>query len=312
MTSLRFRSPSRSWRVVAFIVFAAGLTACDALDEYQENALLAGQAKDRAMQTPEEARAESEERLKRQTLESVSEHRYSEALSRYEALTADGIGSEAFTQELKEAVQQRRSVLSDAAIDKRIEANKLLSQIDPDNPAYLEEIEAITKPIRERANKARAELRSEYDKVEGITWYYPKIDMLKAPTYFYIGTKKGRGPWLRFNVVWRSSNWLFVESVTAWFDGERVTLESGNFERRSGYTAQEWKDVSATGHHTSIMRQIANSEEAILRFTGDRGIRDITITAAQKRAILTVLDAFYALEDEALLDEALLDEAKTD
>jgi len=96
---------------------------------------------------------------------------------------------------------------------------------------------------------------------------------------------------------------MFAESVTAWHDGIKETLISGNFERKSSSIVQEWLDVTPTELQIEIMRSMAEADEAILRFNGSRRDLDATLTKKDKRALIEVLDAYEAMNMLAELKE---------
>lgn len=79
-------------------------------------------------------------------------------------------------------------------------------------------------------------------------------------------------------------------------DGERfsITREFNDIIRdHSGYRVWEYLDEIASEEDIEMLKEIANSREAVIRFQGDDNkSSDFTVSAADKRTIRTVLDAF--------------------
>jgi len=178
---------------------------------------------------------------------------------------------------------------------------ELLAALRPDNPAYAQKVEHYASRKEEAERQAIARLRKKEDKVENVTWYQhpnqPRYLNSRSTVYLYIGRKGEHGsPWLRMKTVYASSNWLFVDNVIAWHDGIREPLVSGHFKRDNNSRIWEWRDDSPTGYQIEVLKSLADAKEAILRFEGAQYRKDVTLSAADKKAIREVLLAYEIMK----------------
>ncbi|GLQ22561.1 hypothetical protein GCM10007853_04350 [Algimonas ampicilliniresistens] len=295
----------------AILIASPSLQACEPLSAHEKEMRRLDKELAKAQKKLARAKARNPElfikdgRSERSDIQMfVREHEFESATSTYERLMEMDVDNGTFVDEIEQSALDIVGRFSDKAILKKIQAYQFLAVVKPDNATYLERVEALRESVLKRAQTAKTGLRAEYDKVEGITWYYPKIKTTDPTAYFYIGTKEGRGPWLRLRVDWDSQyGWLFVNQVSAWHDGEKETLVAGDFERRSTSHVWEWKDVTPSERQIAIMRNLAASDEAILRFTGAQRHEDHTLSRADKKAVTTVLDAYGVLTVASELDE---------
>lgn len=93
-----------------------------------------------------------------------------------------------------------------------------------------------------------------------------------------------------------------MNEVSVWYDGEKEPLISGSFEQRSTSHVWEWKDVAPSDRQITIMRSLADSDEAILRFTGAQRYEDHTLSRPHKKVVITMLDGFDAIKAESEID----------
>lgn len=212
----------------------------------------------------------------------VTEYDFKSAISTNERLMTLDVDNGNFSNEIEEKTLDIISRLSEKSILKQFNAYQFLTIVKTGNSTY-----------PERAEIAKAGLRADHDKVEGITWYHPKIKTTDLTAHFYIGTKEGRNPWLRHRVDWDSQyGWLFVNEVSAWYDGEKETLIAGDFERRSTSRVWEWKGATPSDRQITIVRNLADSDEGLLKFTGAQRYEGHTLSRSHKRAVITVLDVY--------------------
>lgn len=166
--------------------------------------------------------------------------------------------------------------------------------------------DAKVRQEKERLARALRNMRTKYDEVEGMTWYYdknsPKFINSRSDISLYMGKKAGSEPWLRFIVSYAADDWLFIERFVIKADGQSFTLEppqygEGALERDNGYGGiWEWLDVNAEGQHIEIAKAVANSRKAIIRYDGKQYYKDRVVTATEKQAIRNILAAKQALE----------------
>lgn len=103
-------------------------------------------------------------------------------------------------------------------------------------------------------------------------------------------------------------DWLFIENVIIKVDGEfydPYNVVEANFNREvcdGGYVSESDSKIIATLNNEAILNQyygillkICESDEAIVRFKGDKGTEDLTISKKDKIAIRQVLDAWETI-----------------
>lgn len=142
------------------------------------------------------------------------------------------------------------------------------------------------------------------DKVEGITWYFPKrIKNLswkyKAPISLYIGKDK-KSSWLRLKLYYQDEDWLFIKKTVAFIDGQKYYFskfphESYTHDSGGGYI-WEWQDASPDEADLEIIAKIIRSKEALIRFYGQKYYGDRKVTQTHKRALQEALDAYKFLQ----------------
>lgn len=157
------------------------------------------------------------------------------------------------------------------------------------------------KAERDRLTNATRLMRTSYDDVNEITWYYDKTTpktSLSNSIYIYMGKKKDGSPWLRFYTQYSSDDWLFIKKLTIKTDENTHSIEPkyGDVERDHGSgTIWEWYDVSMTNYLYKICQDIISSKSSKLRYVGDQYHKDKVITAQEKQAMQNVLNAYEAL-----------------
>ncbi|MEJ6403494.1 hypothetical protein [Yoonia sp. 2307UL14-13] len=83
----------------------------------------------------------------------------------------------------------------------------------------------------------------------------------------------------------------------AWHDGIREPLISGRFDRDNNTDIWEWRDVTPDSYQIEVMRSLANTDEAILRFEGSQYRRDVTLSEGDKQAVRDVLLAYAVMNE---------------
>ncbi|MFN3722858.1 MAG: hypothetical protein ACK4VZ_07440 [Paracoccaceae bacterium] len=215
------------------------------------------------------------------------------------SLNENGDVPEAFRAEMEAKAKVYADSLAQDGPKVALAIYGLLAVIRPENAAYQKKADDHTQQIQKQAKAAIGRMKPKLDKVEGITWLrhpnQPKYTNSRSTAFLYIGTKDGTRPWLRMQVQYAASDWLFVENVVAWVDGAKFPLISGPFERDHHSSIWEWRDVSPDAYHLTVLRSLAEGKEAILRFEGMQYKKDATLSSADKRAILETLAAYEAL-----------------
>jgi hypothetical protein len=157
------------------------------------------------------------------------------------------------------------------------------------------------KAEKERLNNATKKLRTTYDDMNEITWYYDK----STPHYtnynsfhLYMGKGKNGKPWLRFRIQFAADSWLFIEGYTIKTDNQSYTIDTsyGEVERDNGHGGiWEWYDVSMSDRLYRIIKDVASSKSVKIRHKGQQYHKDRTITLREKQGLQNILDAYEAL-----------------
>lgn len=168
------------------------------------------------------------------------------------------------------------------------------------NDKFTELEEAEKERILQEALKP---LQSIYDKVQGVTYYmastYPQYTNVRSFVLPYLGVKD-ENITLRLMFNYTGREWVFFKNVIVAVDGEshQKTIKYSDIQRDNGYGfVWENADIVASYEDVELLKKIANSEETIIRFSGDRTY-DLTVSAADKTAIKQVLDAYEALKNK--------------
>lgn len=160
-------------------------------------------------------------------------------------------------------------------------------------------IETLKAEAKEKARQeAFSKLKTETDKVEGITWYQSKNE----PTYIntssfvlpYIG-QNSSGTWLRLKCNYTGDDWVFFTKITFLVDGEKYTKYFDYFDvERDNDHGDVWEvaDFAPGDADIKMLEAIADSSETIVRFEGDSKYYDLTIKSADKQGIKDVLAAY--------------------
>lgn len=154
---------------------------------------------------------------------------------------------------------------------------------------------------KERLANATKKLRTTYDDIKGITWYYDR----GTPQYtnynsfhLYMGKEKSGKPWLRFRIQYAADDWLFIESYLIKTDNESYTISTsyGEVETDNGSGGiWEWYDVAIDNRLYNIVKDVIKSKTVKLRYNGKQYYKDRTLSAKEKQSLQNILDAYEAL-----------------
>lgn len=242
-------------------------------------------------------------KLQKEVQEAVEGFQWALARSIYLRLSTSDLTTDEFKEEIEARMLELVKPLPANDHKANLEGYQFLAAVRPDDSLYGSKIRIYEEAIEADRQRAVSILRREEDRVEGVTWYkhpnQPKYLNSRSTAYLYIGKRGAVGrPWLRMKVQYASSDWLFVKRVTAWHDGIKEPLISGNFERDNNSTIWEWMDVSPDDYQVAILRSLANAEEAILRFEGRQYRKDVNLSAGDKKAIREVLRAYEVMQSK--------------
>jgi len=155
-----------------------------------------------------------------------------------------------------------------------------------------------------------SKMRKKVDEAGRVTWYRDKSTpnpLEKTGILLYIGQFHDTmlKPNIRLCVQYSGSNWLFVRSFSVYVDGFRYYFPSVEWKHRNA-DGKVWEVYDEClqlselyGNQYNTMKSIIASKKAVLRFEGEYGHRDYTITAKDKIAMHHVLDAYMVLLAES-------------
>lgn len=231
---------------------------------------------------------------------SIEKREWTVARRRYESLAAGDYDLEAFTAEIEARILELVRPIPASDYQANLEGYTLLSILQPENALYAGKVESYRKQM-ERARLAAVDrLQKSTDRIENLTWYehsnQPKYLNSRSTVYLYIGRRGEDGtPFLRMNIQYTGDDWLFVENVVAWHDGIRVPFFEGSFQRDNNTSVWEWVDERPSAQQIEVLRQMAEADEAILRYEGEQYRRDVTLSTGDKTAIREVLLAYETM-----------------
>lgn len=145
-----------------------------------------------------------------------------------------------------------------------------------------------------------------YDPIEDISWYMHK-DM---PNYIdirsyiipYIGIRDG-DIWICIRYNYTADSWVFWEKLTIMVDGVKYNKSIGYFDsirdNSGGKVWEYWDEClnynqEVDSSELQMLKAIAESEETIIRFTGDEYVHDLYVTDKDKQIIQDTLTLYEA------------------
>ena len=155
--------------------------------------------------------------------------------------------------------------------------------------------------VENQKKQALSKMKSKTDKVQGITWYEPNAmpHYIDERCYFlpYIGVWESSA-FLRGRLNYTGDNWIFWENVIFHIDGvnKSKSFGYGEITRDNDTEVWEYVDFKLTSSDIELLKAIADSEETIIRFQGDKYRHDFTVRSSDKSAIKDVLAAYEAIK----------------
>lgn len=180
-----------------------------------------------------------------------------------------------------------------------------LPELQSSNAAYLAEKAATELREREETRSKRAaflsELHAERDDMESITKYgVPGSTALSTSQVgIYIVVPDVGDPLLRQRIVYKASDWLFVDGLMVRADGKnlgQMAFEYSDVRRDStSSSVLEWVDSEMSISDWTMLETVANSKDATIRYLGANYYVDRRVSAREKLALRKVFKAFRAL-----------------
>lgn len=163
------------------------------------------------------------------------------------------------------------------------------------------EIPASKRPLAKKAEVEARRLLSGFkksvDKMDGITWYssHPQANSITNRIEAYLGEKEG-AYWLRMKIMYTGENWLFIKGFKFLVDDHSIEFDAGNVSRdHSSGTVWEWIDTQVTKDKFSLLKAIADSKKAEIRYVGQQYKKDRRISGVDRNSIRRILEAYEEL-----------------
>lgn len=189
----------------------------------------------------------------------------------------------------------------------------LLSDEEKKRVGNIEELKAMQSEV-EVLDKLQKEQRKvelmnkmsiESDKIRGFTWYkhtnQPQYINTRSYMLPYIA-KDDEGIYLLVKFNYTGDDWIFFDEVTFWIDGDKYTESFNYFDvNRDNERGDVWETANLTLSRVGeiqAMKAVGNSTETIVRFNGKQQYYDLTVSAADKQAILEVIELYELLKLE--------------
>lgn len=204
------------------------------------------------------------------------------------------------TFDTKSAIDAARDVYNTLTYNER----KLVK-----NSSDLENAESAYHQLKiEDAEKLLASFKKSEDKVEHRTFYYPSAlnwydsDTWAADKRSFILpflVKRGDEMYLYYTVNYTGSDWVFFNQITVAVGDERYkkTYDYNDVTRKVGW-GRVWEYANKNGKNDmEMLRAIADSSEAIIRFEGDDYYKDLTVTDTDKKALRQAIEVYDAFNN---------------
>ncbi|KAF5059671.1 hypothetical protein DSECCO2_333530 [anaerobic digester metagenome] len=196
-------------------------------------------------------------------------------------------------------------ILNNPGSDLIPEANKLqetLKKLKQTEAREYEKEKALRmKADKNRVNIALKSMRSNYDEINGVTWYYDKSTTSYANTnsfHLYIGWPENGRPYLRFRIQYAGNDWLLINSYIVFTDEKMYGLDaSGDVKRdNDSRTVWEWYDQKVDNQLYTTVLSVINSSSSKVRYVGEHYEQDRVITERERQALKRVLEAYRVIE----------------
>jgi hypothetical protein len=161
---------------------------------------------------------------------------------------------------------------------------------------------AVDAAIKAAGEAALQNMVTTYDQVQKLTWYQhknqPQYCDICCYIYPYFGLEDDGQAWLRvvlnYTDAETGAGWVFFNKVIFSVDGENTTKSFNRSDITRDNDTEVWEiaDFVPDDSEIKLLKEIANSEQTIIRFEGDNYYADHEVTSNEKEAILDVLAAY--------------------
>ncbi len=234
--------------------------------------------------------------VKNSELLRTAEDKYAELRAAAASALIDAIGE--ITADSEPAIEAAKAAFKDLS-----DKEKALVE----NAAVLDTADELLDAARKaRADALLARMTKDEDRERGMSFYYPSAWSFYGSGSWaadqrcfvlpYIG-RDNSDTWLRIVYNYTAADWVLFDKVTVVADDARFTK---SFDRsdvtRDNSDGRVWEylDEDVGESEVELLRAIADSKEATVRFEGDGHYHDFTVTDGDKRAIRDALMVYEA------------------
>ena len=179
----------------------------------------------------------------------------------------------------------------------------------PESSVAAEKKDSVNAAKRAAGEAALKNLKTTYDKVQKLTWYQhknePQYTDICCYIYPYIGRMDSGYTWLRVSLNYTDAQtdagWVFFNTVIFSVDGENTTKSFSRSDITRDNDTEVWEtaDFEPNASEIQLLRNIAASDETIIRFQGNEYYEDHIVTKNEKDAIVDVLAAYEYLKNNS-------------
>lgn len=152
-------------------------------------------------------------------------------------------------------------------------------------------------------NEVLDRLRVNVDEVDRVRWFHHNsLDPLfneEMPLELYIGQSLDDPSrvWMRFHIYWSGNGWLFIHGLTLTADSQRIHINGLQAEGDVYYggDVSESVDIAFTNQHRAFIERLIESDHAVLRLRGERGVKDYEVSGQYRIAFRDLLTAYDTL-----------------
>lgn len=143
-------------------------------------------------------------------------------------------------------------------------------------------------------------MRINIEEALNIAWIYhsnsPRYtNSRRHMCYPYIGFKSRIDKWLRLQIGYNLSDWLFLTKITVKIDGVENNLTFNRSEVSTGvqgYGVSEWVDIADS---ESLIREIARGEEVWIIYWGSDGRDSYQLTTNDLKVFNEIIEFYNML-----------------
>lgn len=199
--------------------------------------------------------------------------------------------------------------LPSSKAEENLTAYQALARLVPENASYTEKVEGYVAAIeaRERADKERQsgivkKLIKKTEEFDGSSWYrHPSSpryqDTQSYVTLYVLESGSGKRSIEFFLNYTSRTGWLFVESAQINVDGKITNFPPAQWLRDNDTEIWEFVGYRDNAALLELARQIAGSDRAVVRFSGQQFYDDHVVSQKEKSVIKDMLLAWEQMKN---------------